>query len=316
MDAVDFPFAEAAEWLNNGEMVPFLGAGASIAGVTQEPQLPGGSALARELVAKMPSYPGDADDDLATVAQFYEDWHLDRKGLYGYMHKRFFTDQAGAELACVPRFLATVESSPERPLVIMSTNYDTHVERAFAEAGRDLCVITQYVSDPLLGATHVRLRLPGKEPTKVPAHQVLLEPPDLVSGTPVLYKMHGSADHAPGAGRDPLVLTEDDYIDFLMNAGGSGQSHLPPVALTQVLGTRRFLFLGYSLRDWNFRVFLGFLTARNLVEIGSDLRHWAVQDHPLRVDEVLWRIRHVSVVSADLVDFIGGLKAHMPAGAA
>lgn len=49
-----------------------------------------------------------------------------------------------------------------------------------------------------------------------------------------------------------LVLTEGDYLDFLIRLSRD-QSLLPPPIRTALAGTS-LLFVGYSLTDWNFRV--------------------------------------------------------------
>src|SRR5262249_3340802 len=74
---------------------------------------------------------------------------------------------------------------------------------------------------------------------------------------PILFKMHGSVDKV-NAGNDSYLITEEDYVDFLGRAGGS---YSPPYVNALMEG-KDFLFLGYSLEDWNVRVILRKLLKR------------------------------------------------------
>jgi hypothetical protein len=56
------------------------------------------------------------------------------------------------------------------------------------------------------------------------------------------------------------VLTEDDYLDFLVNI--SRQQDLLPPRIQEVLTGASLLFIGYRLADWDFRVlFRGLVTS-------------------------------------------------------
>jgi hypothetical protein len=64
---------------------------------------------------------------------------------------------------------------------------------------------------------------------------------------PLVYHLFGRLD-APGA----MVLTEDDYFDFLI--GVTGNRDLIPVTVRRALADTALLFLGFHMQDWNFRV--------------------------------------------------------------
>ncbi len=58
-----------------------------------------------------------------------------------------------------------------------------------------------------------------------------------------------------------MVLTEDDYLDFLVNIS-SNQSILPHRVQKAIAGSS-LIFIGYSLEDWDFRViFRGLVTSK------------------------------------------------------
>ena len=75
-----------------------------------------------------------------------------------------------------------------------------------------------------------------------------------------------------------LVLTEDDYFDFLIGVT-SNKDEIPPV-IRAALANSALLFLGFGIDDWGFRVLFRTLMARE----GSDqleiYRHVAAQIEP------------------------------------
>ena len=70
------------------------------------------------------------------------------------------------------------------------------------------------------------------------------EPPS--SANPWVFHLHGSDD-------DPqsIVLTEDDYVDFLVRLR---DRDVLPHYIEKALNNTQLLFMGYSLTDWTFRV--------------------------------------------------------------
>src|SRR5262249_58239051 len=64
---------------------------------------------------------------------------------------------------------------------------------------------------------------------------------------PLVYHLFGMFDEP-----DSLVLTEDDYFDFLI--GVTNNKDLIPISVRQALADTALLFLGYRLDDLSFRV--------------------------------------------------------------
>jgi hypothetical protein len=306
----EFPFEEVANWLAEGEVVPFLGAGASRAGLSYPDRLPDGRGLASELIDKMKGYPGQQTDDLAKVAEYFEQAVFDRPALFDYLHFRFYQQQISAPLARVAQLLAALPNLHNKPRFIVTTNYDSFIERAFDDANRYICVISQNMRDPQYGASRVGLTLPDRS---VDEDDALLfqwnDDTRFPAGTTFLFKMHGSAEHKKANNPDDLIITESDYVDFLLKLGGPVSPLFPPLSLFSAFIKRRFLFLGYSLEDWNFRAFLRLLAQRYAISQNSVRRHWAIQLHPDKPDVTLWEKRNVNVYDADLLQFCDQLEA-------
>src|SRR5205085_12621647 len=64
---------------------------------------------------------------------------------------------------------------------------------------------------------------------------------------PVVFHLHGHTGLA-----ESMVLTEDDYLDFLINL--ARDDDLLPHRIQEAFTSTSLLFVGYSLSDWNFRV--------------------------------------------------------------
>jgi hypothetical protein len=112
-----------------------------------------------------------------------------------------------------------------------------------------------------------------------------------------LFKIHGHIDRRRGRD-DTFVVTEEDYVSFLGRMG-SGDSVIPADLVT-VMQSRTLLFLGYGLRDWNFRVLLDRLNRNRL----QPKRSYAISDDIESAESELWGARKVVVLKADLNDFV------------
>jgi hypothetical protein len=117
----------------------------------------------------------------------------------------------------------------------------------------------------------------------------------------VIYKIHGAVDRLDPA-RDQYVITEDDYIDFLVRM--TNNNALPAI-LAEPFQNRHFLFLGYGLADWNLRVVL------NRVDKGSrrpkDIVSWAIQYQARPLERRFWQERGVEVYDMPVDDFVAEL---------
>jgi hypothetical protein len=124
-----------------------------------------------------------------------------------------------------------------------------------------------------------------------------------VARSSVLLKIHGALDRAL-ATNDSFVITEDHYIDFLTR---TDLSNLVPVMLAAQLRASHFLFLGYSLRDWNLRVILQRIWEEQRLGYNS----WAVQQRSDALDRRFWSRRNVEILEMGLADFVAALDRRL-----
>ena len=73
---------------------------------------------------------------------------------------------------------------------------------------------------------------------------------------PMVFHLFGLENYP-----ETLVLSEDDYISFLISnvEDTNNQNPIVPLNLRKALGTSQLLLLGYRLYDWDFRVLFRFL---------------------------------------------------------
>jgi len=119
----------------------------------------------------------------------------------------------------------------------------------------------------------------------------------------VILKIHGAIDRVDPE-RDSYVITEDHYIDYLTH---TDISNLVPASLAARLRRSHFLFLGYSLADWNLRVILH----RIWGEQELTYRSWSIQLNPKPIEEAFWHRRGVEILHAPLEEYVDALATHL-----
>jgi hypothetical protein len=208
---------------------------------------------------------------------------------------------ADAEPGPVPAFFASLaptlrkRGAPHQ--LIVTTSYGSALERAFAEAGEEVDVVSYVAS----GRNRGRFRHCGPDGTTrvidVPntyAAELSLE------RRTIILKIRGQAD--PSDGRDDsFVVTEDDYIDYLVRADVAGSV---PVGLAATLRRSHFLFLGYTVRDWHLRLVLGRMWGDEPVAY----RSWAVHAKPGPAERELWRRLDVELAETTVERYVEGLS--------
>lgn len=283
-----------------GEVVPFLGAGANMCDRPDETPwelgrfLPSGAELAQSL-AERSRYPARDGFDLLRVSQ-YVDAVLGERQLYRYLRAIFDVDYPPNSLhAFLARLPALLREQGSPQLLVITTNYDDLLERAFAERGEPYDVVWYEAKGGRLGGKFLH-RPPGGEPVAIerPNKYTRLS----LSERPVLLKLHGAVDRADPKG-DSFVITEDHYIEYLAQ---TDVAKLVPATLMAAMQESHFLFLGYSLRDWNLRVILHRIWGE--LPFDEQFTSWAIQKDPSRLEERLWRRRNVEILDVDLKSYV------------
>jgi SIR2-like domain len=181
---------------------------------------PVGSQLSRSLANELDllgRHPGEDVKNLQRVALFFQ-IERDRHDLVDAV-KRAVHD--GKRPSPMLKALAEMNFS-----IVITTNYDELFERALYAAGKSpkTCIYSKErrVTDDPRGATPQE---------------------------PIIYKIHGDI-------KDPksIVITDEDYIDFVLRMSDKEPFDPVPLGLKFHLTGCTTLFVGYSLLDYNLRL--------------------------------------------------------------
>jgi len=153
----------------------------------------------------------------------------------GELPEELFADETADELvrAIARRSRQADENDPYRVAaslrasVYVTTNWTNLLEDAIEDAGR----------------TPVSMYFDWASQTD--------EPEDVTASreTPLVYHMFGRL-----ANPDSLVLSQDDYFEWLQAWIKKRDTKVVPTPVREALTTRALLFVGYELDDWDFRV--------------------------------------------------------------
>jgi hypothetical protein len=306
IDALEAHYRQVAKAIVlDGRVVPLLGAGVNLCGRPEHGPwrrdahyLPSGGELA-EYLADSFDYP-DASRDLVRVSQ-YVSVVLGDAPLYDELHDVFAAEYEPTPLhrflALLPEIVRRQEPPPrDRFQLIVTTNWDDALERAFGEAGEEYDLVSYIVDGDAR----------GKFLHRPPAQEaVVIDKPNeygalSLERRTVILKVHGAVDRNDRDG-DSYVITEDDYIDYLTR---TDISSLLPVTLAAKLRQSHILFLGYSLRDWNLRA----IFHRIWAERKRGYRSWAIQLEPEPIEQAFWQKRGVDILNIRLEDYVAELE--------
>ena len=206
--------------IKRGDCTPFIGSGAC-------KTLPKGGELA-ELLAKDSCYPLDDKYDLQKVSQFIaidDDVKTLRHGVIDILKSRPYPD---FNSPLEPHSLLADLDLP----IYITTNYDDFMYQALKRRERDVKTdFTRWANE--VKDEKIKSILFDEEYKPTPEQ-------------PLVYHLHGNCD-VP----ESMVLTEEDYLDFLINV--SKDKDIIPPAITTALSSTALLFIGYSLNDSTLR---------------------------------------------------------------
>jgi SIR2-like domain len=298
-----------AEAICDGSVVPLLGAGVNLCepGRTRwkkNTNLPSGSELS-EHIADLYSYNGEDRAHLLRMAQYAQDKRGDgtlRDHLHGVFAAKYGPTVVHEFLALLPAQLKAAGARRCHQLIV-TTNYDDALEQALTGKGERFDLVWYSTAGRRPGAPGRFLHKPPEGPVRpISRPNEYLLP---VDERTVVLKLHGAVDRADRED-DSYVISEDHYIAFLTN---TSLQRLLPKTLVRLLLESHFLFLGYSLQDWNLRVILH----QVFMERGHNRDSWAIQKEVREIDKVLWEAREVHLYDAPLEMYVERLSERIAA---
>jgi len=310
--------------ITGGRATFFLGAGVNLCdraeGQTWHPgqELPSGAELAKhlsetlgypraEMLTRCPSCEKDVMSekmkDLTRVSQCVSVM-AGSAPLYEVLHSLLAAKYSPTTLhrfvAALPTLLSE-RGYPDRHQFVVTTNYDDLMERAFQDASEPFDLVTYLAEGDDRGKFVHRFPDGNERIITVPNEYADVAPDKRT----VILKVHGTVDRS-NKDRDSFVITEDHYIDYLTR---TDVSKLIPVGLTGKLKHTNFLFLGYSLCDWNLRAILHRIWGEQKLNYES----WAIQLKPSLIDKKSWSKRGVDIIDVSLSAYVSRLKERIQA---
>ena len=305
-DQLEVHFATVVKALTQGAVVPFLGVDAGQCGRPPDSDWRGGEYLpsAEELAAHVveqfslpPSNVGDLvrNAQLATIT-------ANAARLYAVLHGVFESNCSPTGLhrllAGLPGLLRE-KGYPQRFQLIVTTNFDDMLERAYAEAGVPYDVVSYEAEGEQRGKFWH---------WKSNGEVQLIELPNQYQAfsleqTAVILKVHGAFVRTD-PDRDSYVITEDHFLDYLTR---TDLSSLLPVELAKILRKSHFLFLGSRLPEWNLRVIFHRIWREQRLTYNS----WAIPLIVGQANQQFWLNRNVDTIKIDLADYIEQLSVRL-----
>jgi hypothetical protein len=275
-------FRYVLEHIANGDCIFFLGAGAGV-GKTPQRTLPTGKALVRDLVSDLSITNADYLP-LPTVSHYYEIIN-DRPTLDDFLRSKLNSRdiRTPETYEAIVDIIEHQRDSNPSPLVI-TTNYDLFLERELDSRNIRYNVFIQDRSERI-----DELWRPEQD-TEV-----------------TLYKFHGCLDKV-----ESIVITDEDYIEFL--CGIFGESKIP-YYFKDLVQSKSLIFLGYSLLDWDFRVFFKSVEEQRK---SNKKKHFAVLLKPTELSDDVWLAckefwlkKEVRIIEYDALNFLNEIKREL-----
>ena len=223
-------------------------------------------------------YPMSDDHKLARVAQFYQveqkesllakakylkflntyllDINRDEAGYQDVVTQMRSEEALFSEIVQqldYPRFPEGV-TDPMRLLaklplkIYVTTSFYNFLERALEAEGKKPRTQVIFWSGGKLNSKPEHSPDPNYEPSEI---------------EPAVYHLYGLEDYP-----QTLVLSEDDYMNFLISVveDTNTQNPVVPLKLREGLAESRLLLLGYHINDWDFRVLFRFILKFRSIE--------------------------------------------------
>ena len=233
MGLKDEEWNELLTAIEEKKCTPFIGAGAS------SQWIPLGRNISNKW-AKEYGYPLEDSHELPRVAEFLaikRDYDLAPKKTLSLELRKI--NPPNFALEALRNTSHAVLADLNLPVYI-TTNYDQFLEAALQSRGRkpitEFCRWNNYAKEAQVGSVLKDYRYNPKE------------------NDPLVFHLHGVVKYP-----ESMVLTEYDYIDFIVSLIKDEGGNILPSIIRKVLSTTTLLFIGYSLQDINFRVIFQYL---------------------------------------------------------
>jgi len=242
---------------------------------------------------------------LPEISMYFEEQGR-RQNLLLSMYDVFKKSKTPKRLPPTHSLIAKLPKITGSQLIIITTNYDHYMESSFSQNNVDYICIS-HVTNPN-SASHQKLIIFDKN-----GKHEIKSCDELDQSWPqnksIIYKMHGNLIDKKFIDKDMIVLTEYDYYNF-----ASLHMEKIPKKIISAIMENDVLYLGYSLVDWNLRLFLfraiianNGKTYKGLLRRPKNTANWAISKKFNWVEKLFWDRYDVATYNEDLANIIPAL---------
>ena len=266
------PRENILQYISRGGLIPVISSSFRIEQIFHELAKEEGPNVVEGLIAQWArfiKYPMSDSSNLARVAQYYfvdrNDDISARTGIFSFLNK-FLWNMANNEVHD-PALAAGLRNRIEA--MSFSDLVNTLDYPKFPEGSQDpLRLLARfplryYITTSQSDFVERALEAEGKTPrTQIcfwsgemtnirKEHRTITEEFNVDSKNPVVYHLYGMEEYP-----QTLVLSEDDYINFLISIGADTDTSHPkiPLYLRGAVGESQLILIGFRLSDWDFRI--------------------------------------------------------------
>jgi hypothetical protein len=255
---------------------------------------------------------GNPPDPLASITSYYET-QMGRRYLWedlsAVISRKIET--TGTHLLVAEAARYSLENERALDYLIVTTNYDCLMEKALDDLGVPYIAIVTRKSDQKVV---VRLsesipdarKLEDDFSNQYPDKFMIRKPRNLGS-LAIIYKIHGCLNPKATIEDDGIVISDSDYVNYISQMTNHGTI---PVYISDLMREKPFLFLGYSLRDWNVRSI--WETMRKKRDPDVNQPDFSVTKFVADYEKVFLQRNNVTVFNTDLNSFVKGIILSLP----
>lgn len=200
--------------------------------------------------------------------------------------------------------------------LIITTNYDCLMERALEELNVPYVVLLTRKSDQKV-VVRFSEQLPDAQALNELhmgetggnfANGFVLQKFGGLGNLAVIYKIHGCLYPKLRREDDGIIISDNDYVYYIKQMGRG--NNIIPSYVNTLMRDKPFLFLGYSLNDWNIRSI--FETMREKRSPYAGVQDMSVMRDVGEFEGVFFQRNDILIFKTDLNSYVDGVIEHLP----
>lgn len=131
---------------------------------------------------------------------------------------------------------------------------------------------------------------------------------DMKQSLVAIYKIHGDVSPELQFSDDGVVISDNDYIDYVSQMSTKGG--MIPSYVSRLMRQRPLWFLGYSLSDWNVRSIYETVKAKS--DPDGIIKDYSVMYSVGDFESLFFEKNNITIFQTDLNEFVTGVMSHLP----